>query len=369
MSVASGVAGCFIVVVAVIFCCKRWRNKHREQSGSYNFEIGGAMSEPPDFSKPMPRLPTSGSGPGSLHDQTMEEQSSQQPRAYPPMATVSNVQSPLRYSPHFATVSYPPSHQRQGSREQERIGFAVSSDSDWETSPRTQSSQHSVARLLPDPTGLYPKPLKWSHRPASGETLFEEDETQQIAAMMRNNPRPGTQPRLAGLAGLPANPRAFKETNPKRGSISRALAPAFSPAFNPASYTPDGPNPTNLLNPSPSLPPKQPSPPMHHPQNTEVISRPRIVRKDDIKRVQIGSSPRSEVVVPYCPDSLWLEHGHTDKPRKASTGLPYPSEVDPGLVGYPDSPKKKGRDENRVSPTSRNLTPSRRGTDLILRVD
>jgi hypothetical protein len=42
----------------------------------------------------------------------------------------------------------------------------------------------------------------------------------------------------------------------------------------------------------------------------------------------------------------------------------------PGNVHYPDSPKKKVVTvSNRVSPTSRNLTPSRRGEDLILRVD
>jgi hypothetical protein len=44
--------------------------------------------------------------------------------------------------------------------------------------------------------------------------------------------------------------------------------------------------------------------------------------------------------------------------------------VFPGDVHYPASPKKNaGTVSNRVSPTSRNLTPSKRGGDLILRVD
>ena len=374
MSVASGVAGSFIIIVAVIFCCKRWRKKHRDQSEPHTFEIGGAMSEPPDFSKPMPRLPSSGSGPRSFHSRTIEDETSQ-PRTFQPMATVSNIQSPMRYSPQFATVSHAHSHQRQGSRDQERIGFAISSDSDWETSPRTQSSQHSVARLLPDSAGLYPKPLKWSHRPASGETLFEEDETQQTAAMMRNDPRPGTQPRLAGLAGLPANPRAFKKipaANFKRRSGPRTLAPPFNPTTSTTSESSAQTNTPSPTHRTPSQPTPQPqSSPIHLPQGTEIISRPRIVRKDDIKRVQIRSSPRppSEVVAPYCPEDLWLERGRNDRTREVSGELPYPSDMYPGVVGYPDSPKKRTGVENRVSPTSRNLTPSRRGQDLILRVD
>jgi hypothetical protein len=56
------------------------------------------------------------------------------------------------------------------------------------------------------------------------------------------------------------------------------------------------------------------------------------------------------------------------KSREPSGELPYPSDMYPGAVHYPDSPKKKVV-LNRVSPTSRNLTPSRRGDDLILRVD
>ncbi|CAI7665598.1 unnamed protein product [Penicillium bialowiezense] len=375
ISVASGVAGLFLVVVAVVFCCKRWRKKHRnrDQSDPHHFEIGGAMSEPVDFTKPMPRLPTPSSGPSSLHDRTNEHESSQQYRVAQLMGSAAKVQSASPYSPHLATISH--GHQSKRSRE-ERIGFAISSDSDWEASPRTQSSQHSVARLLPDPTaGLYPKPLKWTHRPVSGETLFEEDESQQTVAMMRENtPRLGAQPRLAGL---PPNPRAFIETPEgfKRRSGPRTLASPFNPniAYRASSSessaapdnAPDGPYNTSshLGSAHAQAQPKQSS---LHP-NTEIVSCPRIVRAEDIKRVEIRSSPRQpEVVAPYCPEDLWLERGRNDN-RESQGELPYPSDVHPGAVDYPNSPKKKAT--NRVSPTSRNLTPSRRGDDLILRVD
>lgn len=416
MSVASGVAGSFIIGVAVFFCCRRWRRKQREQAAPHNFEIGGAMSEPSDFLKPMPRLPTDGLGLGSSYSQTSDRETMiQRPCTFHSMASV---QPPSRYSPQSATVYN--LGQGKEPKGQERIGFAISSDSDWENSPRTQSSQHSVARLLPDPTaGLYPKPLKWSHRPPSGETLFEEDESQQAAAaaaaaagMVQNNsPRPGIQPKFAGL---PANPRAFKQgfqagNFKRRSGAPSALAPPFNPntAFGTSSsdssaapnetskasqpsYSSPSPNlllaaPVNTTQTQPQN--RSPSPGRQAPQpyltpssstlppGSEIVSRPRIVRGNDIKRVQIRNSPRppSEVIAPYCPDDLWLERGRAIPPpksREPSGELPYPSDMFPGAVHYPDSPKKKvGAVSNRVSPTSRNLTPSRRGDDLILRVD
>ncbi|OQE46808.1 hypothetical protein PENCOP_c001G03481 [Penicillium coprophilum] len=409
MSVASGLAGSFIIGVAVFFCCKRWRRKQREQAPPHIFEIGGAMSEPSDFSKPMPPLPTDGLGVGSSYSpRSGRETMSQRPGTFHSMATV---QSQSRYTPQSAAAYH--SGQSKEPKDQERIGFAISSDSDWETSPRTQSSQHSIARLIPDPAaGLYPKPLKWSHRPPSGETLFEEDESQQAAAaagMIQNNsPRLGTQPKLAGL---PSNPRAFIEGFPagkfkRRSRASSTLAPPFNPnqAFrtsssnssatpNPTSEAPQTAysfNPNTLLaapvnttqTQNPSLSPGRQAP-QHCPApssttlspSSEIVSRPRIVRGNDIKRVQIRNSPRppSEVIAPYCPDDLWLERGRAlapPKSREPSGELPYPSDMYSGAVHYPDSPKKRvGTESNRVSPTSRNLTPSRRGDDLILQVD
>ncbi|KAJ5384614.1 hypothetical protein N7517_002525 [Penicillium concentricum] len=409
MSVASGVAGSFIIVVAVFFCCKRWRQKHREQAPPHIFEIGGAMSEPSDFSKPMPPLPTNGLGLRSSYSPTSDRETMlQRPGTFHSIATA---QPPSRYTPQSATVYH--SGQSKGPRDQERIGFAFSSDSDWETSPRTQSSQHSVARLLPDPAaGLFPKPLKWSHRPPSGATLFEEDESQQAAAGMvqNNSPRLGIRP---NLTGLPSNPRAFKDGFPagtfkRRSGAPSTLAPPFNPnpgfrtsssdssaapnrisetsqtaySFNPNTLLAAPVNTTQTQTQNRSLSPGRQAPqPYPAPSSTtlplgsEIVSRPRIVRGNDIKRVQIRNSPRppSEVIAPYCPDDLWLERGRALAPprsREPSGELPYPSDMYPGVMHYPDSPKKKvAAVSNRISPTSRNLTPSRRGDDLILRVD
>jgi hypothetical protein len=416
VSVASGLAGSFIIGVAVFFCCKRWRLKHREETAPHIFEIGGAMSEPSDFSNPMPRPPADGPSLGPSHSPTTGHgEMSQRPHTY---QTMNTVQSTSRYSPHFATVSHP--EQNREPDDQERIGFAISCDSDWETSPRTQSSQHSISRLLSDSTaGLYPKPLKWTHRPPSGETLFEEDEGQQAAAAaaalaagtrQNNCPKPADQPRFAGL---PSNPRAFKDgfnaRYYKQGSghpSTLALPSNPNPAFRALSSNNNAVNSqlsessqttysssnqmTLLAAPvitnqyqnqdsrfSPGRQAPQPTPASSStlPPGSEIVSRPRIVRGNDIRRVQIRSSPRppSEVVAPYCPDDLWLERGRALAPprsREPSGELPYPSDLFPGVVHYPDSPKKQAVTvSSRVSPTSRNLTPSRRGEDLILRVD
>lgn len=98
-------------------------------------------------------------------------------------------------------------------------------------------------------------------------------------------------------------------------------------------------------------------------QPQEVISRPRIVRQDDIKRVQIrrGKVSPKEVTVPYCPDDYWLEQSNEqpsvyNAPRNSGE--------------YNSAPKGKlGMPKKKPSPWERNLTPSRRGADLILQVE
>ncbi|KAJ5550957.1 hypothetical protein N7461_005655 [Penicillium sp. DV-2018c] len=411
ISVTSGLAGSFIIGVAVFFYCKRWRRKHREETAPHIFEIGGAMSEPSDFSNPTPRPPTDGPGRGpSVSPASWHGEMSQRPHGY---QAINPVESTSRYWPHLATVSR--IEQDREPDDQGQIGFAVSSESDWETSPRTQSSQHSVSRLLPDSNaGLYPKPLKWTHRPPSGETLFEEEEGQQAAGaaakMQNKSPKPAEQPRFAGL---PANPRAYKKGPNARYYRQGPEHPSTLAApFQPSAAFRASPSNNNAVNSQPSestqttypsstsltlqaapaiinqgesqnhrFSPERPAPrpPLASssvlPPGSEIVSRPRIVHGNDIKRVQIGGSPRqpSEVVAPYCPDDLWLEHGRALAPprsREPSGELPYPSDLSSGVVHYPDSPKKQvATVSNRVSPTSRNLTPSRRGEDLILRVD
>ncbi|KAJ5594761.1 uncharacterized protein N7459_000969 [Penicillium hispanicum] len=411
VSVSSGVAGSFIIGVAVVYLCKRWRQKKESE-----FEIGGAMSEPPGFSglsssrrsTPDPGL---GPGPSSLNATPNYQELPQLSHAFQPTS---------QYPPRFAMAS-DIQHSEQP-RDASRIGFAVSSDSDWEASPRTQSSQHTLAELPPSSTaGLYPKPLKWSHRPASGETLFEEDEL-QAAVAERKLDRGQRSNSPNQVTGLPANPRAVKNgfpaerflrpENQQPSSQERSLGegqpnqeekrlepPFSSTPFRGSSASNSSSTPNCSSDSSHNTSSNLTTPPFTTAQdrilsglsprhlephartastNTlwpapEVISRPRIVRKDDIKRVQVRSSPRppTEVVVPYCPEDFWLERGRTQAPRsRISSELPYPSEACPGVVLYPRSPKKRPQDApKRVSPTSRNLTPSKRGEHLILSVD
>lgn len=412
VSVTSGVAGSFIIAVAVIFCCKRWRQKnqaHSDASSSeHHFEIGGTMAEPPGFSQsssqrssphpyPIPWLRPSGASAGA------HQEMSESPRGvFHPTS---------QYPPQFARVADIPRPQQP--RKHERIGFAISSESDWEGSPRTLTSQHTPAAAIPDPdAGLCPKPLKWSVRPVSGETLFEEDGVQPNGAARRPAPQVSDSPTV--MTGLPPNPRALKNGFPARqflraptqqnpgpsqppvDSIERRLEPPFTYRNSTTSNSSSAPNYSSgssdhtssnthhttppftgqgriLSGASRGKPEPQPQPQsLATPTPPEIVSRPRIVRQNDIKRVQIrGNRPPSEVIAPYCPEDLWLKRTETPAvSHPKSSALPYPSEVSPGTVLYPSSPKKRPQDiPMRVSPTSRNLTPSRRGEDLILRVD
>ncbi|KNG87317.1 hypothetical protein ANOM_003958 [Aspergillus nomiae NRRL 13137] len=94
----------------------------------------------------------------------------------------------------------------------------------------------------------------------------------------------------------------------------------------------------------------------------EIVSRPRIVRRDDIKRVQIrrGKPQPKELTIPYSPDDYW--NGHS----RSSPSGPRPYR----LSGDRSSTEIQGRmAKKKRSSSERNLTPSRRGSDLILRVD
>lgn len=413
VSVASGIAGTFIVGVAVFFLCRKWRN--RRQTG--DFEIGGVMTEPSNFSNDS-RQSLHGPGPnyppgGGRGQQEMSQ------NAHSPRVAAWVAQSP----PTIKIVSDGQSPQRTRD-----IGLAVGSDADWETSPRTADS---LSELVPKSAGLYPKPLQW-FRPDSWQTVFEEDEAQsknrskgkqpEYQPSQQSTPDPQNRTRATGL---PSNPRALKNgfqadqfrraTNQTRSNgsptphgtpyiQSKKLGSPFTGTALRASpnlvnisgpkSSPDSPhipsdpsNPSNTTissssiqgigisgrispnkglpaNPKPSRNPSDPT--------QEVVSKPRIVRGDDIKRVEPGdrSRPPSEVVAPYCPDDLWLERSRKIASRRFSTELPYPSELTPGTVVYPSSPKKQAQDASRrMSPSGRNLTPSRRGDDLYLSVD
>lgn len=408
VSVVSGVAGSFIIGVAVFFLCKRWRRNNRVEDPDSDFEIGGAMAEPPGFSRSSSRSSTPGPrpGPSSFGAVANRQEMSQSSHTLQPGS-----QRP----PRLVTPDIEDDRPEPCVRE--RIGLAASSDSEWGSSPRTLSSQATLSELLPNQgAGLYPKPLRWTHRPISEETLFEEDEFQQGVIERRQNAtqRSGS-PNV--MTGLPANPRALKDGFPaqkflrapgqQRLNQSRNLTPdpttdGSTPPFarpalpgsetsnstctqidssgsphetssNKPLTTPFGTAQGRILSGTHSRAgPTTPTPSSTLGPPAEIVSRPRIVRGDDIKRVQIRSSPRppSEVGAPWGPDDLWLERGRGRDLRASSSEVPYPSEVNPGTIGYPSSPKKRPEGApRRVSPTSRNVTPSRRGQDLFLRVD
>ncbi|KAJ5887906.1 hypothetical protein N7495_007947 [Penicillium taxi] len=406
VSVTSGVASSFLIGVAVFYCCKKWKKKKQSDTEKNDFEIGGTMSEPPGFSAPSSRhgSPRPGPGPGSgLGLSTLEENNLSR-----------TFHLPSQYSQtHAAFLSSKNPHTSRG---EDRIGFAITSESDGEASPHTASSQRTLSRLLP--TGLYPKPLKWSHRPSSGETVFEEDELQ---SGLEKKPRvPQKSSPLNPMAGLPANPRALKNGFPAQ-KYQRVQNPQSPPGQSPR-VAPAGPRsapkpglsfaeralqPTNqntsnlapnnstmssqrtsirLLTPPtfyPDLEPRtndtspkkpgspKPIPPPKPMNSGKVIPQPRLIRGDDIKRVEIRKSPRpppSEVVAAYSPEDFWLQRSRPLPPTPDN--LPYPSESYPTTVIYPpthDQPPQG--DKKRISPTSRKVTPSRRGDDLILSVD
>ncbi|KAJ5760830.1 hypothetical protein N7520_007986 [Penicillium odoratum] len=413
VSVASGVAGCFIIGAAVFFGVRKWRKKNQ-----MDFEIGGDMSEPSNFSEPSySRGPSPDLNPGSSELTAMRSPQEMSQLSQPPRAFQFTSYSPKSTAPGIRLVETPRDEQNQ------RIGYAITSESDWEGSPRTVDSQHTLAELLPIQTAsLYPRPLRLWYRPPSSGTVFEEDDNHLMAEKSlpplpstRKNPKTRSPP---VILGLPANPRAAKEGFPaskfrrvqtqqlsstqsqtprEKPAGPRTLGPPFTAthsrrsmisnsssgqndssgvsdhAFNTyLTTTPGTTAPGRILsgilegNPHPPKPPSQ-----SLAQAPDIVSRPRIVRAADIKRIPPGERPPSEILAPYCPEDFWLERGRGNAPsRSVSTELPYPSETFPGMVLYPNSPKKRPEDApKRISPTSRNLTPSRRGEDLCLSVD
>ncbi|KAJ5601695.1 hypothetical protein N7510_011229 [Penicillium lagena] len=397
VSIVSGVAGSFIIGVAVFLCCKRYRSGNSNDTDQDFFEIGGAMTEPPGFSHPSSRLPSPDPTPGSSWNEKY---------GMPQSA------GPVQSSSQRAFVPVPEVSYAGRSRNQEQIGVAVSSDSEWAVSPMTQSSQRTLSEVLPDRTpGLYPKPLKWSHRPVSGVTLFEEEEDDEEGRHVtppediRNPPSRSQAP-----IGLPANPRAVKEgfpagrflrdaghpqthlttptTTAMRGSSTtttdtssavddfRSSSSPHLSSPNTFATTPSSTAQGRIL--SGMLPSRKPPPPppKQLPARTldpalEIISRPRIVRQNDIKRVQLRpGQPRSpsEVVVPYDPEELWLERGRSYMSQNAE--LPYPSDARRASALYPNSPTRMNRrNPHRLSPESRNVVVSQQGTDFVLRVE
>ncbi|KAL5000239.1 hypothetical protein BDV10DRAFT_162951 [Aspergillus recurvatus] len=215
VSVASGIAGFFIIGVIIFFCCRKIRRKAQDREF---FEIGGHMTEPPDFSFP-PRRPPMGPRPSprklfgtdseSVRLVSPADAEDQHPAQYPAVV-VTQPEEDYEYS-------------RMSANNTDRAGFQSTSNLDLDA--ESTVSSRTVSDLLPDkPTyELYPRPLRWSQqkkaRPSSGAAAYEEENYTRPAEPRR---LPSPPPQQSGfsresargqnkhlLAGLPANPRAM----------------------------------------------------------------------------------------------------------------------------------------------------------------
>jgi hypothetical protein len=477
VSVTSGVAGFFVLGVIIFFCCRKVRRQHEKIKDRDFFEIGGVMSEPPDFGLPLPRRPSQGP-PNPSFSAGSQQSNSETARLMSPFKPAARNPAVIVTGPGDYNFAYD---------SPDRIGFAVSTNSEFDASP-SQTSERTVSDLLPDKPNmnLYPKPLRWSsHKPSrhmSSDTLFEEDavrprsllgsSSQNKGSMGGTNGHNGSQ-QYRPTMGLPSNPRAmlygmsnvslskknvgygakpvFANTgeriahyqqaeicndprwyaevqmpdqqnymdsqwlNPRagygqsdgrqstRGAARRSvelgthddlvktsdgfetislnyrselrrksrhsgdfkpLTPVrevVTPSVNAGKNDGGGYFDSGATVPNPRIPFSGTAPPVQ-----EIVSRPRIVRGDDIKRVQIRKGkPQSQGLrIPYSPEDGWLEirGSQTQYSDHKSKKLP----VDPSFPVEsmaPATPRRK--------PVSwgRNLTPARRGSDLILRVD
>ncbi|KAF7593629.1 hypothetical protein BBP40_011147 [Aspergillus hancockii] len=475
VSVSSGIAGFFILGVIIFFCGRKMKRKYQQPKDQNFFEIGGVMSEPPEFSLP-PRRPTPGPNPSF--------------RAGYGDAETSRLMSPFQSSPRnpAVIVTGPDDEYNYSStriHSPDKVGFAISSSSDLEPSV-SQSSPRTVSDLLPDKPvyALCPEPLRWSRqkyaRPSSGETLFEEDVTRPRSFIGGTNQHPkysnlptayngNRQYRRAPRVGLPDNPRAMFHGFHARGNIiapngpGRRQKPVYASSgevqtscqadiYNnvrplPQPYDahrncyigdywcgcdignakeparPSSRNKvrhsyhdtdarSNLLdssgddfetvdinegleshltprhsgNFSPLTPVREIRTPKHESQRRdyfdenapvrypripfsravspaqEIVSRPRIVRRDDIKRVQIrrGKPQPKALTIPYSPEDCW----NGQNARSPSDTKPHRLSGDRSSTQMPGRMAKKKRWSSE-----RNLAPSRRGSDLILRVE
>lgn len=127
----------------------------------------------------------------------------------------------------------------------------------------------------------------------------------------------------------------------------------------------------------------------------EIVSRPRIVRRHDIKRVEIrrGKPQAKETSAPYSPDDLWKKNTNSRRNSVADDNAssccvstaPTPqipqtqtnrlsgdgshNNTNNNNFGHPVEKTITRKPVKRQSPLEHNLTPSRQGGDLILKVD
>ncbi|KAH8695562.1 hypothetical protein BGW36DRAFT_204430 [Talaromyces proteolyticus] len=206
ISVASGISTIFLISVAVLLCGRKLRR--RKMESKENFEIGGYMSEPPEFntgvsSNPINPAPTPG---GAVNIGPNFHQ-------FPLQPVIGN--GPLQVVTHM--------------QDKEITAHVFTPETNHSDSPESQTSQHTFSLLLPEKKatyGLFPEPLKLIRvrqppipRPSSEATIIEEDEDRPksifgpLLDRSRMPSRAGLEDRQNGQlarrpVGLPSNPRA-----------------------------------------------------------------------------------------------------------------------------------------------------------------
>ncbi|EED14388.1 conserved hypothetical protein [Talaromyces stipitatus ATCC 10500] len=225
VSIASGVSAIFLMVVAMILCGRRLRRRKLRQAAPQSFEIGGEMSEPPDFTAAVvPQLlpPTQ---PSHLPRGTTTDMGA---------ATGPNFH---QFPPHPVREQGPLVILTQSSpaNGNANTNQAMSPETEYNASPQSQTSQRTISRLLPEGTarqGIVPEPLRvirqpaantirvvGGPRPASEATVIDEDESQPSSnsTSTRNNIfgppldklRRASRGSPMRVVGLPAGPRAM----------------------------------------------------------------------------------------------------------------------------------------------------------------
>lgn len=159
VSVSTGISAAFLAGVLLFFCVRKIRRRKSE-----TFEIGGSMSEPPNFAPLTPRNP-----PQNLGQSTSENTVKPTFHNFP-------LEPVTRGSP-LTVVTRPAAGP---ARPSEAIGIAITPQTERDGSPKSQSSQRTLSQLLPDKPdyALYPEPLRLSRQgvgSTSGGTVVEEN--------------------------------------------------------------------------------------------------------------------------------------------------------------------------------------------------
>ncbi|GAD97033.1 conserved hypothetical protein [Paecilomyces variotii No. 5] len=164
ISVAAGVSSLALIGIILFFCVRKIKQRRRESDG---FEIGGAMTEPPEFLYASMR--NSGLGQGR-YPRPDGGSAKPQPQLGSPFQPAARGPLVLVTSPTVCSVA------PGGSQ---NAGMAISPATDNGDSPMSQMSRRTLSQLLPDKPDYTLDPERPNGqnelRPESNATVFEED--------------------------------------------------------------------------------------------------------------------------------------------------------------------------------------------------